>query len=159
MAVLTGQIADALARVVPSRADEFRANARALEGDLRRLDADYRGGLADCTRDTIVVSHEAYAYLGRYGLQVASISGLSPEDPPTPAHLAQLQDLIRAEGITTVFTEPLGNYRVPDAVYGDLGVRVETLDPIEGQTDPDRDYLDVMRANLVKIQEANGCTP
>jgi zinc transport system substrate-binding protein len=157
---LTRAVADHLSRVVPSRAAEFRRNAAAVERSLGRLDTAYRNGLAHCVRHTIVVSHEAYGYLGRrYGLSVDSISGLSPEDPPTPAHLAQLQDLIRSDGITTVFSEPLGNFKVPDAVYGDLGVKVVTLDPIEGQTDPAQDYLDVMRSNLVKIQEANGCTP
>lgn len=160
MEALTDAVAAHLAKVVPSRAAEFRRNAAGLRRDLERLDHDYRTGLAHCRRHTIVVSHEAYDYLGRrYGLEVEAISGLSPEDPPTPAHLAQLQDLIRTDGITTVFSEPLGNFKVPDAVYGDLGVKVVSLDPLEGRTDPHQDYLDVMRSNLAKIQEANGCTP
>lgn len=160
MEALADAVAAHLAKVVPSRAAEFRSNAAELRHELEQLDRDYRAGLAHCERHTIVVSHEAYGYLGRrYGLAVDAISGLSPEDPPTPAHLAQLQDLIRSDGITTVFGEPLGNFKVPDAVYGDLGVRVVTLDPLEGQTDPHQDYLAVMRANLAKIQEANGCTP
>ena len=160
MVALTEAVAAHLEQVAPSRAAEFRANAAALRERLERLDADYRTGLAHCDRRTIVVSHEAYGYLGRrYGLTVDSIAGLSPEDPPTPAHLAQLQDVIRTDHITTVFSEPLGHFKVPDAVYGDLGVEVATLDPLEGQVDPDEDYLDVMRTNLAKIQEANGCTP
>ena len=58
-------------------------------------------------RDTVVVSHNAFGYLGRYGLYIEPISGLSPEAEPTPADLARLQQLIEEDGITTVFGERL----------------------------------------------------
>ena len=47
------------------------ATSRDLQGDLAGLDADFRDGPGDCRLDTIVVSHDAFGYLGRrYGLDV-----------------------------------------------------------------------------------------
>ena len=41
-----------------------------LVAQLRRLDGEYRNGLAHCARHEIVTSHEAFGYLAqRYGLQ------------------------------------------------------------------------------------------
>ena len=150
---------DALADVDPDRADAYRGNAADLRADLQRLDEDFTGGLADCERNTVVVSHDAFGYLERYGLEFAPIAGLSPGAEPTPADLSRLQDLIRTEGITTVFSEPLVSPRISETLAGDLGIHTDVLDPVEGLSDEtsDEDYLSLMRANLAALQEANGC--
>ena len=115
--------------------------------------------LASCQRDTIVVSHDAFGYLARYGLTIEAISGLSPGAEPSPADLARLQELVHDEGITTVFSERLASPRLAETLASDTGVRTEVLDPVEGLADAtaDRDYLDLMRANLRSLKEANGC--
>ena len=56
-------VADRLAEVDPAGADEYAANADDLRRELTRLDAAYTSGLADCERDTVVVSHDAFGYL------------------------------------------------------------------------------------------------
>ncbi len=143
----------------PDHADAYRANAADLRADLQRLDRAYEEGLADCERSTVVVSHDAFGYLDRYGLEFAPIAGLSPGAEPTPADLSRLQDLIRAEGITTVFSERLVSPRVSETLADDLDIRTAVLDPVEGLSDEtgDEDYLSLMRANLAALQEANGC--
>ena len=152
-------VADRLADVDPEHADDYRANAADLRADLERLDREYADGLADCARDTVVVSHDAFGYLQRYGLTMETILGLSPDSEPTPADLQRLQDLIRTEGVTTVFSESLVSPAVADRLARDTGVRSAVLDPIEGLTDEtaDEDYLSLMRANLAALEEANDC--
>ena len=159
MADLGDAVADALADTDPDHADAYRDNATDLRADLQRLGRAYEDGLADCERSTVVVSHDAFGYLDRYGLEFAPIAGLSPGAEPTPADLARLQDLIRAEGITTVFSERLVSPRVSETLADDLGIGTAVLDPVEGLTDETRDddYLSLMRANLAALQEANGC--
>lgn len=152
-------VADQLADVDPTHADDYRANADDLRGDLEALDQEYADGLAGCERTTIVVSHDAFGYLQRYGLTMDAILGLSPDSEPTPADLARLQDVIREDGVTTVFSETLASPESADALANDMGVRSEVLDPIEGLSDETagEDYLSLMRANLSALEEANGC--
>ena len=107
MADVADAVADSLAEIDPDHADEYAANAADLRADLERLDAEYTSGLAECERDTVVVSHDAFGYLSRYGIHIAPIAGLSPEAEPTPADLAELHELIEHDGITTVFSETL----------------------------------------------------
>lgn len=159
MAELGDAVAAALSGIDPEHADDFEANAVALRTDLEALDATYVEGLADCERDTIVVSHDAFGYLGRFGIDVAPVAGLSPDAEPTPAVLAELQQLIADEGITTVFSERLVSSRLTDTLADDVGVETALLDPIEGLSEEtsDDDYVSLMQDNLVALRKANGC--
>ena len=107
----------------------------------------------------IVSSHDAFGYWSKYGIEVAPVAGLTPDAEPTPAGLARLQELIREEGITTVFSERLASPRLTDSLAHDLGLRTAVLDPVEGLTSDDAsaDYLSLMHDNLAALQEANGC--
>ncbi len=160
LAAVAGAVARELGRVDPAHASSYDARAAALQRRLQALDRDYRTGLADCARDTVVTSHDAFGYLGRYGIRVAPITGLAPGAEPTPADLARLQRLIRDDGITTVFSETLASPAAADALAHDMGVRSEVLDPIEGLSDATagQTYLTLMRRNLAALKEANGCT-
>ncbi|WP_395657820.1 metal ABC transporter substrate-binding protein [Nocardioides sp.] len=161
--LLLAEVGDAvaaqLAEADPDHADGYRTRAADLRAELEQLDREYAEGLADCERDTVVVSHDAFGYLQRYGLRMETILGLSPDSEPTPADLGRLQDLIRSEGVTTVFSESLVSPAVAEQLARDTGVRAAVLDPIEGLSDETdaEDYLSLMRSNLTALQEANGC--
>jgi len=129
---------------------------------LRKLDKDYRRGLADCARRDIVTSHEAFAYLAeRYGLNQIAVTGLNPEAEPTPQALQQTVDVVRASDATTVYFERLVSPRLAETVARETGTKTAVLDPIEGLTDTERkqgdDYFTLMRANLHALQTGLGC--
>ena len=160
LAAVASDVADALAEVDPANAESYAANLAELQRDLARLDEEIVEGLADCTRDTVVVSHNAFQYWAlHYGLHMRAIAGLSPESEPSPEHIAELQELIRSEGITTVFSETLASPKMAETLSADLGLETAVLDPIEGLSDDtaDEDYLSLMRQNAEALAKANGC--
>ncbi|HEV2796352.1 MAG TPA: zinc ABC transporter substrate-binding protein, partial [Nocardioides sp.] len=162
--LLVADFADAvaaeLADVDPDGATTYADNAAALRTELETLDQEFTDGLAGCERSTTVVSHDAFGYLARYGLDFEPIAGLSPDAEPTAADLGRLQSLITSDGVTTVFSERLVSAKMADTLAGDLGVTTAVLDPIEGLSDEtsDEDYLSLMRENLTALREANGCS-
>ena len=159
LADLGDAVAEALSDVDDEHAAAYAANAADLRADLTALDASYSAGLAGCERDTVVVSHDAFGYLEKYGLHFEAIAGLSPDAEPTPADLARLQGLIEDDGITTVFGERLAPPALVDTLAQDAGVTTAVLDPVEGLTDEteDEDYLTLMAENLEALRTANGC--
>jgi len=159
MASLAEAVGDELATLDEASTDQYRSAATDLAEELTALDREYQQGLADCERDMVVVSHDAFGYLAKYDLHLEPIAGLSPDAEPTPAALAELSDLIRDEGLTTVFSERLASPAMAETLAGDLDVTTEVLDPLEGLTDETAqdDYLSIMRQNLTALQEANGC--
>ena len=160
MADLADAVAEQLSEIDPDQASSYADRAADLRGELESLDADYTAGLASCERTTIVVSHDAFGYLARYGLTFEAIAGLSPDAEPTPADLARLQDLVTREGVTTVFSERLASREMSETLAGDLGLETAVLDPLEGLSDEtaDEDYLSLMRENLSALQKANACS-
>jgi zinc transport system substrate-binding protein len=145
----------------PSRSS--RSATGAFRTELRGLDSSYRSGLTRCESDILVTTHAAFGYLtDRYGLRQEPITGLSPEGEPDPARLAEIEDLIREEHVTTVFTEPLASSDVADTIARETGTKVAVLNPIEGLTDAERangdDYFSIMRTNLEALRGALGCT-
>jgi zinc transport system substrate-binding protein len=154
-------VAAALTDLDPRHAAGYAANAEALGAVLTRLDQDFATGLAGCDRHLVVSSHDAFGYWSKYGVEVAPVAGLTPDAEPTPAGIARLQQLIRDEGITTVFSERLAGRELTESLARDLGLRTAVLDPVEGLTSEDsgEDYVSLMRANLNDLEEANGCTP
>jgi zinc transport system substrate-binding protein len=159
LADLGDAVAQKLSALDPDHAEAYQANAADLRADLTDLDHAYDAGLASCARSTIVVSHDAFGYLSKYGLQLEPIAGLSPGAEPTPADLARLESLIRTDGITTVFSETLASPKMSETLAHDLGITTAVLDPIEGLSDQtaDQDYLSLMRANLAALRKADGC--
>lgn len=160
LATIGTAVADRLAARDPDRAADYRANATALASELTGLDEEYRSGLQGCARTEFITSHEAFGYLAtRYGLTQIGISGLSPDAEPSPARIAQVQDEAREHAITTIFYETLVAPDVAQAIAGDLGLRTDVLDPVEGVTPESRgtDYVAIMRSNLTALKAANGC--
>ena len=160
LATIAAAVADRLAAVDPDQAGVYRANATRLERDLTELDEDFRSGLTGCQRTEFITSHTAFGYLAqRYRLTEIGITGLSPDAEPSPARIAEIQREAREHSLTTIFTETLVSPAVARAVAGDLGLRTDVLDPLEGLTPESRgaDYLAIMRANLTALENANGC--
>ena len=158
LAGVAHQVADALSAIDPDHAQTYAANAADLVEDLTGLDEEYSTALASCSQQVIVVSHEAYGYLAtRYGFDQVGIAGLDPENEPSPARLQEIAQVIRSEGVGTIFTESLVNPHVAEALAHELDITVQRLDPLETLTDPDADYLSVMRHNLTALTTALEC--
>jgi len=160
LSAITGPIAERMSRLDPEDAATFRANAEQLRAELAALDTEYRTGLASCSNRDIVTSHQAFGYLAqRYGLTQVGIAGLSPDQEPDPATLARVTDFVRRNHVRTIYYETLVSPAIAQTVAAETHARTAILDPIEGITKASagRDYLAVMRANLVALQEGQPC--
>jgi zinc transport system substrate-binding protein len=160
VAAIAEAVADRLAGIDPVNADDYRANLSGLKSRLADLDRRFRDGLSSCERTEFITTHAAFGYLAeRYGLTQVGISGLSPDIEASPARIAEIHRKAREDGVTTIFFETLTSPAVAKAVAGDLGLRTDVLDPIEGITADSlgTDYFSVMAANLAALRRANGC--
>lgn len=154
----------ALTKVAPKHAKVFALRAARFDAQLSRLDVEFSVGLARCERRLLVTAHEAFGYLASaYALSQRGVAGLSPDAEPDPKRLAELADLARDEGVTTIFTEELVPPKVAETLAREAGgLKTEVLNPLEGLTDEQRargdGYVSVMRDNLEKLRTALGCS-
>ena len=159
MADYAEAVSAALAKADPDNAETYAANAKDLTEDLTAVDEEFKTGLAQCRIKDVVVSHDAFGYLDKYGLEFEPIAGLTPDAEPNPAQLAEIGEHAKEHGVTTIFSERLVSTALADTLADDLGLKTAVLDPIEGlSADTEgEDYLSLMRQNLDALKAANGC--
>ncbi|WKX70233.1 metal ABC transporter substrate-binding protein [Streptomyces sp. XD-27] len=152
-------VAKSLEKADPDHAADYKKNAAALVKELGSLDKEFKDGLRKRASDTFITTHAAFGYLAeRYGLEQEAISGLDPEAEPSPARIRELHDVAKKDKVNTVFFETLASDKTAKTLAGDLHLKTDVLDPIEGISDKSKgdDYFGVQRANLKALQQALG---
>jgi zinc transport system substrate-binding protein len=160
LAAVARAVAVKLESLDPFHATTYRDNVADLGERLADLDATLRDGLASCTSKDLVTSHRAFGYLARrYGLHQVGITGLTPEEEPSPSDLADLTTYVRDHHVRTIYFETLVSPDIARTVADETGATTEVLDPIEGLDDESqgRDYLEVMTANLANLRAGQPC--
>ncbi|MFJ2631154.1 metal ABC transporter substrate-binding protein [Streptomyces sp. NPDC087422] len=152
-------VGKALEQADPANAAAYGKNTDALVARLTALDTAFRDGLKNRASDTFVTTHAAFGYLAeRYGLVEEAINGIDPESEPSAARVKALHDLVKSKHVSTVFFETLVSDATAKTLAGDLRLRTDVLDPIEGITDKSKgtDYFQVQRSNLTALRAALG---
>ena len=158
MAKAATLVGDKLAEADSAHADVYKANAKALADELNTLSDTLVTKTSSCKVKTFVTAHTAFGYLAdRTGLTQVGISGLDPESSPSPARLAEIGQIAKEQGVTTIFTEALIDPKVAQTLADDLGITTAVLDPIESQTDASKDYAAVMNENIDALAKALNC--
>jgi zinc transport system substrate-binding protein len=90
-----------------------------------------------------------------------SITGVSPDEEPSTAKLAELTQLVKDKNIKYVFFESLVSPKLAETLAAETGAKTAVFDPIEGISDADqkqgKDYLSVQRENLQNLRTALSC--
>ena len=158
MAQAATLVGDKLAEADSAHADAYKANAKALAEELNTLSDTLVTKTSNCKIRTFVTAHTAFGYLAdRTGLTQVGISGLDPESSPSPARLAEIAQIAKEQGVTTIFTEALIDPKVAQTLADDLGITTAVLDPIESQTDASKDYTATMNSNIDALTKALDC--
>ena len=151
-----------LIKADPKNKPYFEANAAAYKQKLSDLDQEFKAGLTNCQNRTVITSHNAFGYLAkRYNLDVLPISGLSPDEEPSPKRLAEIADFSKANNIKYIFFETLVSPRLSQTIASEVGAQTLVFNPLEGLTDKEiaagEDYLSIQKENLVNLKIAMNC--
>ncbi|MBM4389080.1 MAG: zinc ABC transporter substrate-binding protein, partial [Deltaproteobacteria bacterium] len=156
-------IGETLKHLDPDGRPHYNAFVERAAARLDLLDRNYQETLGQCALSEIIVSHDAFRYLGhRYGFRTIAIAGFSPEEEPSLAQIAKLVELARAKGIRHIFFESLVSPKLSETIAREIGGSVLSLNPIEGLTDEGLhagdDYVSLMRENLINLAAGLQCT-
>jgi zinc transport system substrate-binding protein len=156
MVLIGNSIAQALSALTSDSA--INENRSSFENALTTLASDYTAKLANCSIKALVVSHEAFGYIASaYGFEQVGISGLSPEAEPSPARLAEVAKIAKAENATTIYYESLVDPKVAKTLADELKITAVMLDPLESPP-ASGDYLSVMQKNLDTLVKGQVCS-
>ncbi len=155
-------IRDTLMKADPGHAAEYSANADAYDAQLTSLAEQYASGLHTCGKRTVITSHAAFAYLAkRYGFDVIPISGISPEAEPSAEHMAEIEKIVKENGIKYIYLETLASPKLSQSIASDTGAGTLVFNPLEGLTDQQiasgADYISIMQENLKNLELGMEC--
>ena len=154
---MTNNIKNGLVAVDPENANFYLDNAAKLSVELDNLGQDFKKGLSQCSKNVVLVNHNAFSYLARdYGFELITIHGLEPEVEPTPGQLQELIDKAKEHKIKYVFYEELVDPRVAQTIANEVGAEVLELSPLEGGN-PSDTYVSLMHQNLDNLRIALEC--
>jgi zinc/manganese transport system substrate-binding protein len=150
-------IASSLAKVDPTGATIYQANAEAYAKQLKDFDAQAKSqfdAIAQPKRK-VITSHDAFGYLSaHYGITMLAPEGVNTDSEPSARHVAELIRQIKREKIKAVFVENMSNPKLLAQLSTDAGVSVgATLysDALSDARGPASTYLKMMQHNLAKL--------
>lgn len=153
-----------LRAVDPENESTLEANAGAFVDRLVELDETFHSRLSGRSTDTVLFAgHNSFRYLGqRYGFEIESLTGLSPDDTPSPQDVKRAQAIIDEHDIEYVLAPVFeSDGAAAQLVEETDAVGVLPLTPVPSLT-PEWDddgwgFVDVMEhVNLDSLAKALG---
>ncbi len=147
-------IRDALARVDPAGAEDYRTRAAKFIDQLSALDKELTDRIRTWRYKQFIAMHPAWVYFAeRYGLeQVASIEEF-PGKEPSPRELAEIARTARSLQARAIFAEPQLDPRAAQAIAREAGKEVLPLDDLGG-VQGRATYAELMRYSVGEMEKA-----
>src|SRR5438132_6861093 len=153
-------IAEGLSANFPQHRKKFETN---LKDFLVQLDAKIREGyvLARPLKGVKFISYHAdFTYFAdRFGMDYVGTIEFKPGIEPTAAHLVELMQNMKTEGVKIVLREPHFGEKVPNQIANEVGGLVVKLPIMVGGVPEVKTYFDLIEYNLrtlLKAAEAAG---
>ena len=148
-------VAGAFEKADPQNAVEYDKNATAYLASLDELERWIRVQLAELphARRKLVTSHDALQYFARdYGFTIYPVKGVATNEEPSSAHVKEIIQEIKAQGVKAIFFESIENPRAVQQIASETGALIggtlysDGLGATEAST-----YDDMMRHNISVI--------
>ena len=143
----------------PEHKAYYEKNSQAYIQQLKQLDHLYRTTLEKAPKKEFITQHTAFSYLAKeYGLKQVPISGLTPEQEPSPARLAELKKFAKKHQVKIIYFEEIASPKVAQTLANEVGAKTEVLSPLEGLTKEEQDkglnYVKIMKRNLDSLKKS-----
>jgi manganese/iron transport system substrate-binding protein len=157
-------IRDRLIALNPSQTELYTKNAAQLTQELQQLDGWVKAQIATIPESsrTLITTHDALGYYVRaYGLKsLESLQGLSSDESPTPARVAELVELIRQTNVPTIFAEVTANDRAIATVAREAQIKLSDekllVDGLGAKDSDTGTYAGMMKHNTCAIVQGLG---
>lgn len=161
--IMAGTIADAFIKKDPARRSGYEANLAKYDGELSRLDMEYKNTLSTCRRKEIVYAgHYAFGYLAkRYGLKYWAAEGVSADTEPTTQDMIGLVNQIKESNIKYIFYEELTTPRIAETIAKETGAKMLLLNAGHNISKKEAErgisYTEIMDNNLKNLRVGLEC--
>jgi zinc/manganese transport system substrate-binding protein len=147
-------ITDALVRIDPAGAEEYRSRAATYTQKIRALDAWAHAEMAavPTAKRRVLASHDSLQYLGTaFGITMISVNGWTNAVEPSAADLARLTDQVQREGVKALFLDSITDPRTMHRISKETGAVIGGMiygDALSRPGGPADTYIDMIRHDV-----------
>ena len=128
---LVHEIEEHLAKIDPSNAAKYEANAKAVMKKLDALTKEIEADLKPIRERGYVVFHDAYQYFEkRFGVSAVGSITVSPEVLPGAERVSELRDKVKSLNASCVFSEPQFEPKLVKTITENTDASTGVLDPL-----------------------------
>jgi ABC-type Zn uptake system ZnuABC Zn-binding protein ZnuA len=145
-------IAERLGMLDPEHAEIYAENAAAFGQEIDRRMVDWKAQMEPFNGQSIVTYHKSWIYFTeRFGIDIAIELEPKPGVPPSPSHLTQVEQVVRAEQIGIILQEPWYSTKAAQRVIDKTDARL-VVAPTATGSDPDGDgYFELIDLIVSRI--------
>ncbi|MBE9096681.1 metal ABC transporter solute-binding protein, Zn/Mn family [Tychonema sp. LEGE 07203] len=166
---MVATIRDKLIEIAPANAQLYTKNAAKLTDDLQKIDTWIKAQIATipASKRKLVTTHDALSYYAdAYGLEITgALQGVTTEEQPAAARIAELSSEIKTAGVPTIFVETTTNPKLMETVAREANVKISDkelyTDELGGPGTGADTYEGMLKTNTCAIASGLGgnCTP
>jgi len=152
--VYVRNIGEALARLDPAGAADYRARAAAYTRQIQAVDGWARREFTEVPagKRRALASHDSLQYIAAaYGITLLTVNGWTNKSEPSAAELARLARQIRAEHVKALFLDSITDPRTMQRIAAETGAMIggtlygDSLSPAPGEADS---YIRMLRHDV-----------
>jgi len=123
--IVAQHIARAFAAVDPSNAAFYDANYKKFEATINNKLQDWGAAMLPFKGQSVVAYHDSWVYFAhRFGLNIDTFLEPKPGIPPSPSHLAEVIEKMKAQKIKAIIVEPFHDRKIAEKVASSTDAKV-----------------------------------
>jgi zinc/manganese transport system substrate-binding protein len=118
-------IAQAFSAVDPPNAGVYDANYKRFEATINAKLQEWGAAMLPFKGQSVVAYHDSWVYFAhRFGLNIDIFLEPKPGIPPSPSHLAEVIEKMKAQKIKAIIVEPFHDRKIAEKVASSTGAKV-----------------------------------
>ncbi|MEN3370175.1 MAG: zinc/manganese transport system substrate-binding protein [Verrucomicrobiota bacterium] len=148
-------IAQSFSAVDPPNAAAYDANYKKFEATINAKLQEWGAAMLPFKGQSVVAYHDSWVYFAhRFGLNIDIFLEPKPGIPPSPSHLADVIEKMKAQKIKAIIVEPFHDRKIAEKVASSTGAKVVDFAQYPGALPNTDNYVKLIDALVARLSAA-----
>jgi zinc/manganese transport system substrate-binding protein len=153
--VVAQNIAATFAKLDPSNAAFYTTNYQSFESRINAKLQEWGRAMLPFKGQSVVAYHDSWVYFAhRFGLNIDLFLEPKPGIPPSPSHLAEVIEKMKAGHIKAIIVEPYQNRKIAEKVASSTGAKIVDFAQFPGALPNTDTYIALIDALVARLSAA-----
>ena len=148
-------IAQSFAEIDAPNAAFYDANYKKFEATINAKLQEWGAAMLPFKGQSVVAYHDSWVYFAhRFGLNIDIFLEPKPGIPPSPSHLAEVIEKMKAQKIKAIIVEPFHDRKIAEKVASSIGAKVVDFAQYPGALPNTDSYVKLIDALVSRLAAA-----